>query len=222
MTWLGFAGVFTLFFITHSIPVRPRVKQHITALVGRRGFGIGYSLLSLGMLALLIWAAGKAPYVQLWGQSPWQRHVVHLGMLAVCVILAFTIARPNPFSFGGAHNDRFDPACAGIVRLTRHPVLLALALWAGLHLLANGDLAHVLLFGVLGMFAIVGRALINRRRRREMGAERWEALNTAVSQAPVLHRPSSWVSAAMRVAIGVAGFVTLLALHPVVIGVPAL
>jgi len=42
-------------------------------------------------------------------------------------------------------------------------VLLALAFWAGLHLLANGDPAPVLLFGVLGGFAIAGRGLVDRR-----------------------------------------------------------
>ena len=76
--------------------------------------------------------------------------MVHLGMFAVCLILALSIARPNPFSFGGAQNARFDPARPGIVRWVRHPILLSLALWAGLHLLPNGDLSHVILFGVLG------------------------------------------------------------------------
>ncbi|MFP7674480.1 NnrU family protein [Marivita sp. S0852] len=222
MSWLGFTGIFALFFVTHSIPVRPAVKSRITAQVGSRGFGIGYSILSIGMLSLLIWSAGEAPYVELWPQMTWQRHVVHLGMLAVCVILAFTLARPNPFSFGGSRNDQFDPARPGIVRLTRHPVLLALALWAGLHLLPNGDVAHVILFGVLGGFAIAGRALINRRKRREMGAEAWDSLNRAVAQAPLIQAPASWSGAALRLVAGVVTFVALLALHPIVIGVYAL
>ena len=99
MSWSGFAGVFALFFATHSIPGSPGVKTRITERIGARWFGIGYSLLSTGMLALLIWAAGQAPFVLLWPQMLWQRHVVHLGMLVVCLILAFAIARPNPFSF---------------------------------------------------------------------------------------------------------------------------
>lgn len=222
MTWAGFAGIFALFFATHSVPVRPSIKSRITGKIGPRGFGISYSIWSLGMLALLIWSAGEAPYVELWPQMVWQRHVVHLGMLAVCLILAFSIARPNPFSFGGARNDRFDPTRPGIVRLTRHPVLLALALWAGLHLLPNGDLAHVLLFGVLGSFAIAGRALINRRKKREMGAGRWRDLNAAVGKGRLISRPLSWAGAAVRIIAAIAGFAALLALHPVVIGVPAL
>ena len=168
MMWFGFGVVFLLFFLTHSIPVRPGIKSRITAKVGTRGFTIGYSVLSLCMLALLIWSAGKAPYVQLWPQMMWHRRVVHIGMLAVCLIVAFSVGRPSPYSFGGMNNSAFDPKRPGIVRVTRHPILLALVLWAGLHLLPNGDVAHVLLFGVLGSFAIAGRGLINRRKRREM------------------------------------------------------
>lgn len=222
MTWAGFAGVFALFFATHSIPVRPAIKSRITARIGTLGFGVGYSILSITMLALLIWAAGQAPFVELWPQMPWHRHIVHLGMLAVCLILAFSVARPNPFSFGGSHNDRFDPARPGILRLTRHPILAALALWAGLHLLPNGDLAHALLFGVLGGIAVAGRSLINRRKRREMGTENWEQLNLAVARAPFLNPPLSWAGVVLRCLAGIALFAGLVALHPVVIGVSAI
>ncbi len=221
MNWLAYAGVFSLFFATHSVPVRPAVKARVTRWVGARGFGIGYSILSIAMLSWVIWAAGQAPYVQLWPQMPWQRHIVHLGMLLVCLILAFTLGRPNPFSFGGARNDRFDPARPGMVRISRHPVLLALALWAVVHVLPNGDVAHVILFGTLGSFAISGRVLINRRKRREMGADRWDALNAAVSQAALMHAPSSWTGSVLRGLAALAVFTVLIALHPVVIGVPA-
>jgi len=222
MGWIEFAAVFAVFFLTHSIPVRPAVKSRLVAVVGARGFGLGYSALSLAMLALLIWAAGEAPYVQLWPQMPWQRHAVHLGMLAVCLIAALSIARPNPFSFGGAQNDRFDPQSPGIVRWTRHPILLVLGLWAGLHLLPNGDLAHVILFGVLGGFAVAGRALIDRRKRRVLGTQRWAALNEARKAAPMVQAPTSWIGFAIRVLIGVAVFAALAWAHPYVIGVPAL
>ncbi|SEL20543.1 Uncharacterized membrane protein [Roseovarius nanhaiticus] len=222
MTWTGFAFVFGVFFLTHSVPVRPAIKSRITARIGPRGFTVAYSILSLGMLALLIWSAGRAPYLQLWAQMPWHRHAVHLGMLVTCLIVAISLGRPNPFSFGGARNSEFDPARPGIVRIFRHPVLVALALWAGLHLLPNGDLAHVLLFGVLAGFAIAGRALINRRKRRQMGDGAWTELNAAVAQAPIFTRAASWAELAFRIVVGVAVFAALLILHPYVIGVSAL
>ncbi|MGP6089925.1 NnrU family protein [Antarctobacter jejuensis] len=222
MGWTGFAAIFAAFFLTHSIPVRPTVKSRLVDVIGARSFGLVYSVLSVGMLTLLIWSAGEAPYVQLWPQMEWHRHAAHLGMLAVCLILALGIARPNPFSFGGARNDSFDPARPGIVRWTRHPILLALALWAVVHLVPNGDLAHVILFGVLGSFAIAGRALIDRRKRRVLGASRWDALDTDRKAAPRFHAPRSWQVLFIRLLVGLAAFAALLLAHPHVIGVPAM
>ncbi len=80
------------------------------------------------MLGLLIWAAGAVPYVELWPQYGWHQHLMHTGMMAVCLILFFYNGRLGPFSFGRADNDRFEPARPGIVRLVRHPLLTALAL----------------------------------------------------------------------------------------------
>ena len=221
MGWAGFAAVFAGFFLTHSVPVRPGVKARLVGLLGRRGFGLAYSALSLAMLVVLIRAAGAAPHLPLWYQAGWHRHVAHAGMLAVCLILAFSIARPNPFSFGGARNDNFDPRRAGIVRWTRHPILLALALWAGVHLLPNGDLAHVILFGVLGGFAVAGQALIDRRKRRELGPSCWAALEEARAAAPRIQRPLCWRGVILRGVLGLAAFVALILAHPYVIGVPA-
>jgi uncharacterized membrane protein len=221
MTWTAFAIVFAAFFLTHSVPVRPGVKGPITDRIGARGFGMAYSALSLAMLVLLIRAAGEAPYVQLWAQQPWHRHVVHLGMMAVCLLLALSIARPNPLSFGGARGDRFDPSRPGIAGWTRHPVLAALALWAGLHLLANGDLAHAILFGVLGGFALAGSRIVDRRKQREMGAESWRSMTRAVAAAPRLHAPTSGCGLAARLSLGLAAYAALELLHPVFAGVAA-
>lgn len=203
------------------MPIRPPVRPWLVARLGPSGFGIAYSALSLAVLAWLIGAAGRAPYVQLWPWAPWQNHVVLAVMLPVCLILALAIARPNPFSFGGARNDGFDPARPGIVRLTRHPLLLALALWAGAHLLANGDLAHAILFGTFAGFAAMGMRLVDRRRRREMG-ETWQALDLARRQAPRLSHPVSWSSAAIRLALGAGLYASLLWVHPMLFGVSPL
>ena len=109
-------------------------------------------------------------------------------MLPVCLIIAVTIGRPNPFSFGGARNERFDPSRPGIVRVTRHPLLLALALWAAAHVAPNGDLAHGVLFGTFAAFALLGGCLIDRRRQREMGTG-WHRLLSKVGPVAYLCRP---------------------------------
>ncbi|WP_176248755.1 MULTISPECIES: NnrU family protein [unclassified Sulfitobacter] len=221
MGWLEFAAAWAAFFFTHSLPLRPPMRPWLQTRLGQRGFTFAYSGLSLAALVWLIGAAGRAPFVSFWDWAPWQAHVPLVVMLPVCVVLALAIGRPNPFSFGGARNDHFDPARAGIVRLTRHPLLLALSLWALAHVVPNGDLAHVILFGVFAIFAAFGGRLVNRRRQREMGAE-WQRLLTEVTSSAGNARPVSWVAVIVRVAIGVALYVGLIWVHPWLIGVSPL
>ncbi|HHZ07886.1 MAG TPA: NnrU family protein, partial [Rhizobiales bacterium] len=140
-------------------------------------------------------------------------------MLPACLILALAIGRPNPFSFGGARNDRFDPQRPGIVRFTRHPLLAALTLWSAAHVLPNGDLAHVLVFGALAAFALFGGRLVDRRRQREMGPA-WADLRRAVASSPVAAIPDGETLA--RLAAGPLLYAALIPIHQLVIGVDPL
>ncbi|WP_099826990.1 NnrU family protein [Oceaniglobus indicus] len=220
--WGGFALAVAVFFVTHSVPVRPPVKARLVAVLGRRGFTLAYSALSLAALTWVIVAAGRAPYVALWDRAPWQTWVPLIAMALACGLICFAIARPNPLSFGGVRNDRFDPSHPGIVRWVRHPLLVAMALWALAHLVVNGDLAHVILFGIFAAFALLGRLIVDRRNIREMGAARHAALCAAIKAGPVIPQPTSWTGAAVRGAVAVALYVGLLWAHPVVIGVSPL
>jgi uncharacterized membrane protein len=215
MGWAEFTAALGVFLLSHAVPVRAPVKPWLTVLLGRRGFTIAYSVLSLVVLAWLIVAAGRAPFVLLWSWEPWHNHVVLAAMTIVCLILALAIGRPNPFSFGGANDAAFDPARPGIVGWMRHPLLTALALWAAAHAFANGTLAHVILFASFAGFALLGRRLIDRRRQREMGAE-WLRLRRA------LQRPG--VGAVLfgqpqRLAAGAVLYAGLIIVHPLLFGV---
>lgn len=221
MGWAEFIVAFGAFFVIHSVPLRPAVRARLTAALGKRVFTIAYSTLSLAALIWLIGAAGRAPFVALWARYPWQAWVPLAGMGAACVILAFAIGRANPFSFGGAGVEAFDPTRPGIVRYMRHPVLVALALWAGAHLVPNGDLAHVLLFGVFAGFALLGMGMIDRRRQRSMGPARWHDLRDGVRAATV-RGPASWRGVAFRLTAAFGLYAALLALHPIVLGVSPL
>ena len=220
MGWFEFALAYVVFFLSHSLPVRPPLRPWLQARLGASGFTLAYSALSLAMLAWLIGAAGRAPHVALWDWAPWQVHVPLIVMGPVCLILALSIGRPNPFSFGGARNEQFDPARPGIVRLSRHPLLLALALWAAAHVVPNGDLAHVILFGTFAAFALLGGRLVDRRRRREMGPE-WQRMRDLVANAPLFLASLSG-GTLLRLAAGVALYGTLLWAHPFLFGVSPL
>jgi uncharacterized membrane protein len=102
----------------------------------------------------------------------------------------------------------------------RHPVLVALALWASLHLLPNGDLAHVLLFGIFALFAVLGRGLIDRRKKREMTPTLWQALHDRVAAQPPMGAPASTRGAVVRILLAVVAYGALLVFHDLVIGVP--
>lgn len=216
--WGEYGLAFLAFFASHALPVRPPVKRRLVALFGAAGFTAVYSILSLVVLAWLIEAAGRAPYVPLWGWAAWQPLVPQVAMVPVCLILSFALGRPNPFSFGGLGNHRFDAAEPGIVRWTRHPILLAAVLWAAAHMVANGDLAHALLFATFAVFAALGMGVIDRRKRREMGGA-WQALAGRVGAVPLVARPRSWVEFALRTAAAAALYLALVWAHPWLFGV---
>lgn len=221
MAWAEFIAAFAAFFATHSVPVRPPIRPWLVARLGPRAFTAIYSALSLAVLGWLIGAAGRAPHVPLWGWAPWQARVPLAAMLPVCLILAFAVARPNPFSFGGAFDDRFDPARPGIIRWMRHPLLVAAAIWALAHLVPNGDLAHIILFGSFAAFAIIGQHLIDRRRSRALG-DAWWTLSRAVRASPILPRPQDFGGVLLRMGAGCALYASLIALHPWLFGVSPL
>ncbi len=222
MGWVGFIAAFAVFFVSHRVPLRPGVKVLLIDHLGRRGFTFAYSALSLAVLAWLIVAAGNAPFVALWPRAPWQTWVPLIVMAAVCVLICFGIGRPNPLSFGGVRNHLFDAGHPGIVRWVRHPLLVALALWAGAHLLPNGDLAHVILFGVFAAFALFGMRLVDQRKNRELGPGQWLALRRDIAAGPVVPRPASWGGAVARLLLTAALYLLLLGAHPLVLGVSPL
>lgn len=214
--WIEYILAFVAFFLTHSIPVRPAVKSRLVAVLGARGFTIAYSILSIAVLALVIAAAGRAPFVGLWDWAPWQNHVTLTVMFVVCVIAALAIGRPNPLSFGGAGNERFDPDHPGLIGWMRHPLLVALFLWAFGHMIPNGNLAHVILFAVFAGFALLGMRIIDRRQKRIMGASQWAQLVNTRREITVTR------NGLIRLAIAVAVYALLLSLHGPVIGVEPL
>lgn len=222
MEWAEFALAFVVFFVSHSVPVRPPIKPRLVKALGQRGFTIVYSALSLGVLVWLIVAAERAPFVPLWYWALWHTYIALALMLLACLVLALGIGRPNPFSFGGAQNHRFDAQRPGIIRLTRHPLLLGLGLWAVAHLIVNGDLAHVILFGVFSVFAAFGSRLVDRRKQREMG-DAWDRLQIEAKQRPLASVliPVS-MSASLRITLGVTIFLVLIWIHPWIIGVDPL
>ena len=81
---------------------------------------------------------------------------------------------PNPTSVRQEGQLEKPDAVRGMLRVTRHPFLWGVALWAAGHLMVNGDLASLILFGSLLVLAVLGTTSIDAKRRRALGAT-WEA-----------------------------------------------
>ena len=121
MDWAEYPAAWAAFLLSHALPVRPRFRARLVAMLGRGGFGLAYGAVSVAALSWLIVAAGRAPFVLLWDWAPWQRTVTQAAMLAACLLLTMAALAPNPLSFGGWRNDRIDPERPGIAGLLRHP-----------------------------------------------------------------------------------------------------
>lgn len=167
--WGEFFCAALTFLFSHMLPAQPNLRPRLIALLGRRLYFAVYTIISIATLSWLIVAAGRTPVVILWVWSP-ERIWIANGIMAVAIFFALGgIGIANPFSLGGLKSKSFDPARPGILAVTRHPLLWAIALWSIAHVIANGDLAHVLLFGGAFAMAIVAAPVFEARSRRSLG-----------------------------------------------------
>jgi uncharacterized membrane protein len=215
--WGEFSAALVIFLLAHVIPVRPPVRPWLVRRFGLRGYFLGYSVASAVLLIWLFIAAARAPYVAVIPPLGVLRWVPLIVMPFVCLLVVMGLNISNPLSFGGLARRPFDAVNPGILALTRHPLLLAIILWALAHVLANGDLAHIILFGLLALFAALSMKVIDRRKQRQMGAE-WHRLaqNTGRWSMAAL-RPDLWTGLG-----AVLLFIVLLVLHGPVLGLSPL
>lgn len=208
-----------LFIGIHALPATPLRAAAVRAL-GDRGY---QGLFSLASLAALVWMAAeyqRAPLEALW---PGLRLVPLAVAPLAFVLLACGLLARNPTLAGqSAALKSADPA-RGMIRITRHPVMWAIMLWAGAHLLAIGSLQAVIFFGGLLLLAAAGTSLQDARKAAQLG-EDWKRFAALTSNLPflaifqgrnrVVWREIGW----WRPAVGLALFALVLYLHPWLFG----
>jgi len=172
------------FFVgIHVFIAGSRLREVLVARLGEPGFRGLFSLLSALGLAWLVCAYSHAPYIELWGHVAALKPVALVVVLVAFLFLGVGLTTPNPTSVGGeAQLDQDEPA-HGMLRITRHPFLWGVALWAFTHLIVNGDAAAVVLFGSLLVLALAGPPSIDAKRRRRFG-DRWERFAGVTSNVP--------------------------------------
>jgi uncharacterized membrane protein len=222
------AAAVLLFVFSHLGMATSAARGTLVRRLGEWGYLGFYSVVALATFAWMVAAFAAAPDARLWQAPTALRHLaLSLVFLAVVLVVAgYTKANPTAVML-----DRLpgDP-CRGVTRVTRHPVLWGIALWAGAHLLANGDLAALVLFSGMAVLAVAGTFLIDRRRRFQGGAA-WRALEARTSNVPFAAirdgRAGAGVGQALaeigwwRLALGAIVYALLLAVHPWIAGVPA-
>lgn len=130
---------------------------------------------------------------------------------------------PNPLSISFS-KSRFDPDRPGIVAITRHPILWGFALWAFAHVVPNGDLVSVVMFGGFGSFALLAMPIVDRHKRRALGPS-WRDLADRTSLVPFGALAAGRIRMRWRtpqllatLAIGAGLYAALLWLHPYLFG----
>jgi uncharacterized membrane protein len=170
----------------HLLPGFPGYREKLVASLGQNGYRAAFSIASVATLALLIWGYAQAPFVEIWSPPTWTRHLAALFMAVALVALMAAF-------FPGRIRQRL-----------KHPMLVAIKIWAFAHLLANGDLASMLLFGGFLAYAVVDRILVKKRGEGIAGLPGHPARNDAIA-----------VIAGLGLYIAV-----VMWLHRIVIGVP--
>ncbi len=183
MAMLEFGIALGVFLAAHVVPSRPAVRRRLVGIAGEGAYLAAYSVVSLTLLVWVIHAAVTAPYIGLWYPQPWHFVVSVAVMPLALVLLVAGLMQPNPLSVAIVRGP-FNADSPGIAAVTRHPVLWGFALWGGAHILPNGDAPSVILFGGLTLFALVGIPILDRRRRRMLGENRWAEMAAATSVLP--------------------------------------
>jgi uncharacterized membrane protein len=179
-----------LFLGVHTLTTQRELRAGVIASTGEGTYKIGYALVSLLGLALIVW--GFAHYratgwIDVWTPPTAFKHITVALMLPAVILVVASYIRGR------------------IYTALKHPMLAGVKLWAAAHLLANGDLGSIILFGSFLGWAVFDR--ISLKHRADTGAP----------PIPVGGPGNDLIA----VAVGIVAYLALaFAFHPVVIGVP--
>jgi len=177
-----------VFLGAHTLTTRRETRANLIQRLGPNVYKGLHSLLSIVGFVLIVWGFSRYRadgWTQLWYPPIWTRHITILLMWFAFVSLAC-----------------MNPAPGRIRGWLRHPMLVAIKIWALAHLLANGDLGGVLLFGSFLAWAVYDRIAV--KRRGDLGAPRVSSFTRAD---------------AIALVVGTVAYVAMIFLHPLLIGV---
>jgi uncharacterized membrane protein len=213
--WLvAFVG--SHFLLSHPL------RRWLVEALGERGFLGVYSLIAAATLFGALFAYVSAPRALLFSPPGWAM-VIAAPVMALASILLVGSFLGNP-ALPGQVPRRKPPA--GVFAITRHPMMWAFALWAGVHALVNGDSATVMLALAIGILALVGAHMQDRKKQQTLGLD-WTSYMDRTSYWPLgqqvrgrLPWTSLWPGLVPAIG-GLVLFALLIWLHPLLFGVAA-
>jgi uncharacterized membrane protein len=180
-----------LFIVPHVFVTRREARAAAVARFGEGPYKAVLSLISIVGVILIGWGFASyraSGWIDVWSPPTWTRH---LAALLVWPAIVFLVAAYIP---------------GNIKRRLKHPMLVGVKLWALAHLIANGDLGSILLFGGILAWAVFDR--ISLKRRSDPGAP----------PIPI----GGWGNDVAALIVGTLVYLALgFLFHPLVIGVPA-
>jgi uncharacterized membrane protein len=219
MEILVFATV--AFLATHYVSSTP-LRSGLVGLLGDNSYLGLYTAVSLAMLGWMIWAYAKAPFERLWVGDEFKVWALVLMPVSLVFLMCGLLSR-NPSAVRQESALRSMGEARGILRITRHPVQWAIALWAFVHLITRGDRASVIFFGGLLLLSLSGTVLIDWRKDRTIGVDwkRFAATSSNIPFAAIIQGRNQFRFDEIgwyKVLAGLALYFVLVFLHPYLFG----
>jgi uncharacterized membrane protein len=208
------------FVVTHLVSGTP-LRMKLVAALGEWPYRGLYSLAAFATLGAMIWAYLGLPREPLW---PALRLLPLCAMPLAFILIACGYFR-NPTMVGADGLLKSEDPARGIIRITRHPIMWGVMLWAGSHVLARGDAKSLVFFGGFFLVALLGTLSMDRRKRVNPDFVRFVAVTSHVPFVAIAQgrnhlawREIGW----MRPAVGLAAFAVFIAAHRWLFGVSPL
>jgi uncharacterized membrane protein len=206
----------------HFLLSSPPVRGPLVGRVGETTFSGIYSALMLAAFVWMVSTFRAADYVPLWTAPLGARMIPVVVMPFACLLLVGSLTVRNPTMVMQSVAASGDPA-PGLLKVTRHPMLWAFALWAVAHLIINGEAAALLLFGGIAVLALGGTVAIDakRRARDPKGFERLAMHSSNLPLAALIDGRArlrfsdiGW----WRLGLAAVLYVALIVIHPLISG----
>lgn len=172
-----------VFVGSHLAMANEPLRSAIVRRTGEMAFLGLFSAVAFVTLAWLLLAYGEAPYIELWHADPGLRHLAVALMPFAFILVVCGYLTPNPSAAMQARMLKGEHPARGIMKVTRHPVMWGIVLWAVLHIAVNGDVGSVVFVGAFLVLAGAGMILLDRKKRATLGSD-WARFAAVTSILP--------------------------------------